>query len=279
MFLLKDYDKPEGQFQVQLWHATGAFKMFGKDGTNQLPCYDAAYHKGYDLVTVSSEEIREAYASAFSIDESKVQALGVARTDELFDPDFRFRSIDKVFKAHPELKGKDIILYAPTFRDTPVYGRSVFIPDLDFNKLSKSLSENQLFVICPHPVITKPIVSDNFANIKEIRDVTTNEMMFVSKMMITDYSSVIFEYSLLNKPIGFYCFDFDRYNRDFYIDYEKDLPGPILKTEEDLLEFINSKEDKYSNQHELFKERYLNACDGKSAIRIARIIDDYIQNG
>ena len=110
-----------------------------------------------------------------------------------------------------------------------------------------------------------------------MRDFSTDELMLVSDMLVTDYSSVIFEYSLLNKPIVFYCYDLMSYNRDFYLNYPDDLPGEVLKTQDELTEFIKNPNihiitDKYNE----FVEKYMSGCDGKSAERIAKMINSYL---
>lgn len=73
------------------------------------------------------------------------------------------------------------------------------------------------------------IVSKKYDNIKVVRDFSTNDFMFVSDMLITDYSSVIFEYALLKKPIGFFCYDLAIYDRGFYLNYPDDLPVKYMK--------------------------------------------------
>ena len=274
MWLYREYPKPAGQKLVQVWHACGAFKKFGVDGTSMFPGVDALTHQYYDLVTVSSEYVRSIYAQAFDISLDKVQALGSPRTDILFDEAKRSAMRTKVLHQHPELAGKQVILYAPTFRDLPGVPRSRFIPRLDFGQLSASLREDQVFVICPHPVMTAQILPRSFSNIIEVRDCSTMEMMMVSDLLVTDYSSVIFEYSLLGKPIVFYCYDFDDYDRDFYLDYEEDLPGELFKTEEELERYLAAGSYQSDDRQERFVEKYMSACDGNSTARIARAIEE-----
>ena len=81
-----------------------------------------------------------------------------------------------------------------------------------------------------------PILPHEYRNILEVRDFSTNDYMLISDMLITDYSSVIFEYALLGKPIAFFCYDLLIYDRDFYLKYPDDLPGDVFKTQEELTE-------------------------------------------
>ena len=102
--------------------------------------------------------------------------------------------------------------------------------------------------------------------------------MHVSYMLITDYSSVIFEYALLKKPIAFFCYDLANYNRGFYLNYPDDLPGDVYETQDDLITYIRS-EDRHvmTERYTKFLEKYMSACDGHSSERIADVINSYME--
>ena len=271
---LRLYDKKPGQRIVQLWHATGAGKKFGRDGTNMFPEVDALTHKDYDAVTVSAEGIRGFYAHALSLPVSRIKATGVARTDDYFDPGYAEAARRMVFEKHPGLEGRRLIMYAPTFRDVPGEGRSSFRPDIDFGELSEALPEDCVFVICPHPVMTERILDGEYDNILELRDVSTKDMMFASDVLVTDYSSVFFEYSLLDRPMAFYCYDFDTYERDFYMDFENEIPGPLMKTREEFMDYIRRGEFVRTESYAGFRDKYLGACDGHSTERTVKMIKE-----
>lgn len=267
--------KPE-QRVIQLWHACGAFKKFGQRGTNMAISTDLASHAQYNLVSVSSDYIRSIYADAFDVDIRKVRAIGCPSTDKFLNNNVKNKIINKIYKQYPEFKDKSVIIYAPTFRDAGK-GRNEFVPQIDFDELSKQLLPNQLFLICPHPVMKNKIVEKEYSNIKVIRDFSTDNLMMISDMLITDYSSVIFQYSLLNKPMAFYCYDFDSYNRDFYLNYPDDLPGEVFKTQQELTDFItNTKNFSVSDKQKAFFDKYMSACDGNSSKRIADLINSYV---
>ena len=268
------WDKKPTQIYIQLWHATGTGKQFGLDNTKMLPGREALYHKNYDLVTVSSERARDVFAQAFGISREKVEAIGVARTDDFFDDSYKTKAVEKVHKVHPELKNKQVILYTPTFRDIPGLGRTRFSPKLDFAHLSQELLPNQVFVLCPHPVMTEPILNGSYDNVLELRDVPTNDMMFVSDLMISDYSSTMFEYALLRKPMAFFCYDYGDYDRDFYLDFDHELPGPIITTEDALIDFIRQGEYPLGSDYDKFCADFVGACDGHSTDRIIRRVKD-----
>lgn len=267
--------RPQQRF-IQLWHACGAFKKFGRRGTSLSKTADAATHAQYNLVCVSGKAVRSIYADAFGIEVSKVQALGVPRTDMYFDEERKKEIADRILLAHPEFRDKHVLLYAPTFRDIGT-DRTQFKPELDFSFLSDNLREDQIMIICPHPVMENEIIDQEYPNIFVQRDFSTNEYMLISDLLITDYSSTIFEYALLRKPIVFFCYDHVTYNRGFYLNYPDDLPGPVLYTQLELVEYLKNLSD-YCPDEKLtaFIDRYMTSCDGKSSERICSLIRDYM---
>ena len=102
--------------------------------------------------------------------------------------------------------------------------------------------------------------------------------MFISDMLITDYSSVIFEYALLQKPIAFFCYDLSVYNRGFYLKYPEDLPGDVYENQEELEAYLTNP-DKHiiTDKYNIFVQKYMAACDGHSCERIAGLINSYME--
>lgn len=274
---LRYFPLRKNQRVVQLWHACGAFKKFGRRGTNLSAYTDSATHAQYNIVSVSGNYIRSIYADAFNIDPNKVKALGCPRTDEFFDTERIQATKEAVYAAHPELKDRYVVIYAPTFRDVN-NNRREFHPELDFDRLSGELPKNQMFVICPHPIMQNDIVDKKYDNICVIRDFSTNDLMLVSDLLVTDYSSVIFEYALLKKPIAFFCYDLATYDRGFYLNYPDDLPGNIYEDQEALTDYlIHTDRHVLTEKYHTFADRYMSACDGHSCERIAKLINDYME--
>lgn len=294
---LRYFPLRKDQKVIQLWHACGAFKKFGRYGTNLKESVDLASHAQYDLVCVSGRAVRDIYADSFGIDREKVRALGAPRTDIFFDREKQEQVREAVYARYPQLRGRRVVLYAPTFRDSAAAapaqqnggeaatgaavsaaaGRAVFRPELDFDRLSEHLPDDMVFLVRPHPIMTAPVLTKTYDNVLEVRDLPTNDLMFVSDLMVTDYSSVIFEYSLLKKPMLFYCYDLDSYDRGFYLKYPDDLPGDVLRTQAELEERLSSDDlSRLGDGYEEFAERYMSACDGKSSRRIADIINRYM---
>lgn len=268
--------RPE-QRVIQLWHACGAFKKFGQRGTNMSLPEDRATHAQYNVVCVSGENLRSIYADAFDVNYNKVKALGCPRTDDYFNKRLINKIKRKIYFHHPGLIGKSVIVYAPTFRDVGC-DRSEFHPELDFDRLSKELLPNQVLLICPHPIMKNDIISKKYKNIRVMRDFSTNDYMLISDMLITDYSSVIFEYALLRKPIAFFCYDLAAYDRGFYLNYPEDLPGDVYTNQDELTDYlIHPERHILTDKMNSFVRKYMSACDGHSCERIASLINSYME--
>ena len=219
---------------IQIWHAMGALKRFGlsilgeEEGSNPKLAKAMRMHRNYTHVLASGRACVKPFAEAFGCLEKSVVIGSLPRVDRLMSEEVKQRTIDKIFGKYQELKqaedcDKKIIVYAPTFRKHKDI--SAEIEDL-INKIS---SEDRIIVIKKHPLMKlciedRPgvIVDDTFS---------TEEMLYIADCVIADYSAIVFEAALLNKPMCFYAFDLDEYmaSRSFYLDYEKDMPGAICK--------------------------------------------------
>lgn len=219
---------------VQIWHAMGALKRVGlsilgeEEGSNPKLAKAMRMHRNYTHVLASGKACVKPFAEAFGCDEKSIVIGSLPRVDRLMSEDIRQRTIDKIFDIYQELKqakdcDKKIIVYAPTFRKHKDI--STEIEDL-INTIS---SEERIIVIKKHPLMKlciedRPgvIIDDTFS---------TEEMLYIADYVIADYSAIVFEAALLNKPMCFYAFDLDEYmaSRSFYLDYEKDMPGAICK--------------------------------------------------
>lgn len=261
---------------VQIWHACGAFKKFGLDAPLKMKREDEARtHSRYDAVCVSSKDVKEYYASAFGIGTDKIFATGVARTDKLFDKDYLEKTKEKMIKKYSFLKDKKIYLYTPTFREkNNQYIK--FDTKIDFAKLSGSLNDDEIFIIKRHPVMKQPYFENNeFEKIYDLTNESVLDLMIVADTVITDYSSVIFEAVLLLKRILFYCPDFDEYDRSFYLSYPEDLPGKVVKESSMILEEIRNLQ--IDSKTEVFKNKQLSSCDGRSAEKTAKLIIEFLK--
>lgn len=269
---------------LQLWHACGAFKTFGFSRLNKQggPEQDSSNHRSYDYAMVSGTGIADIYSEAFGISPEKVKPLGVPRTDIFFDDDYKKTIREMLGKKYPVLKGKKVILFAPTFRGDgkkdAFYPAGKFHPDFLLDKLPKEY----ILVIKNHPFVKKEFAV-SAQNRHRVLDLTNrenvNDLLFITDTLITDYSSVIFEASLLHIPMIFYVFDLAAYleERDVYFDFINFVPGSIVQKEEELPQKILAQ-DSDTEKEKLFHDKFLDALDGCSGKRIADFIMELCEN-
>lgn len=284
LYLIK---KREGVEVIQIWHAAGAFKKFGNSIENEfqspLEYYNQSLikvHTNYDKVIVSSTAAIAAFSEAFSISESDILPLGAPKTDRLFDNDFRDNSYKKFVKHYRVgAMDKKIILYAPTFREKNHHREEFKLFFEDFDQFVKTLeNKNALMIIQPHPYLKqRAYVPEKYKEWIQINHgpMTTQELMVVSNAFITDFSSLMFDYSLLGKPMAFYMPDLADYNdtRGFYGNIINELPGPIIEDETELLTWISLFESASSSAYiNDFTKQWFADEDGLASKRII----DYI---
>ena len=259
----------------QIWHACGAFKKFGLDAVSDLSETESAAHSQYSAVAVTSESCRKFYASAMGISEDICLSIGLPRTDMLFKDADKLR--ETVFEMHPEFREKRIYLYAPTFREKD--GKRIdYNPRIDWDALSKELNDDEIIVIHRHPVMKYDLINKEYNNIIDLSQESTLALTAASDVLITDYSSVIYDACLLNVPTVFYCPDYREYERGFYLKFPDDLPGEMISEPEKLLGAIRRAKENLSAQRiEKFKSDQISACDGPAADRAAQIIKDWLK--
>ncbi len=274
---LRQFQKRKGQTIIQQWHACGVFKKFGLDHPSNDIETEIKTHSQYDHVIVSSNDIREYYASAFGLSIDKIKALGIPRTDMFFDEKSKKTILDKLYQQYPRLKDRKIVLYSPTFRESAKDRILPLDTKIDWESLNSSLNDDELFIINKHPIMKEDLLNGkSYSKIIDLSSASTYALMFASDIMITDYSSVIFEYSLLNKPMIFYCPD--KYTRDFYLNYPDDLPGEMINNSDELITKINSLlSNPYTENLERFKKKYMDACDGNSTRRVVKLIESSLK--
>lgn len=268
---------------IQLWHACGAFKTFGftRLGKKGGPTQRSLNHRNYDYAIVSSQTIAKYYAQGFGISEHKVVATGVPRTDIFFDAQYKEKIEKEFYTQYPKLKDKKILLFAPTFRGNGK--ESAFYPDSCFDpvRIYEEIKGEYAILIKHHPFVKKEFTIDE--KYKDyIVDMSMhseiNDLLFVTDLVVTDYSSLIFEASLLNIPMLFYAYDLNRYiaTRDFYYDYETFVPGKIVQNESNLIKAI-VKQDFEQEKISSFRKRFFDHDDGKSTKRVVELVEHILK--
>lgn len=276
--LLNLVNKREGVKLFQLWHACGAFKTFGftRLGKKGGPKQEDINHRMYDCAIVSSQEIAKHYAEGFGLSDECIAATGIPRTDIFMDAQYAENVKKAFYEKRPQLRDKKIILFAPTFRGNGQM--SAFYPLEAFNpaQLYESLGGEYAILIKLHPFCKERFEIDEkykdfIIDLSEEDEL--NDLLFVTDLLITDYSSVIFEASLLDIPMLFYAYDLYEYisSRDFYYDFEGFVPGKIVFTESELISSIKAK-DFEQEKVDGFKNKFFDSLDGKSSQRVADLI-------
>ena len=276
--LIYKIPRREDNYLIQVWHACGAFKTFGfsRLGRPGGQKQKNNAHRNYDFCTVSSSEICKYYAEGFGLSLEKVVPTGVPRTDIFFSEEYKEKARNEIYSKYPHLKGKNVILFAPTFRGNGK--KSGYYPEnrFDFIKLYEHFKGEYVIIIKHHPFVNNrvEIPAEYEGKIIDMSDnEELNELLFITDVLITDYSSVVFEASLLDIPMLFYSFDLQNYiaTRGFYYEYDSFVPGKIVYNMDSLIEAIDKK-DFESEKIDAFKHKFFDELDGKAGQRVADLV-------
>ena len=268
----------------QLWHACGAFKKFGMStaelifGDNRKSLEKYPNYGNLSYVTVSSPEVIWAYEEAMNLKDTKTQvvATGVSRTDVFYDQHFIEQSKAAVYSVCPAAENKKIILYAPTFRGRVAKAES---PDcLDIPAMKRALGDEYVLLIKHHPFVKQPpVVPEDCADfaMDVTKSLEIDQLLCASDVCVSDYSSLIFEYSLFERPMIFFAYDLDDYFdwRGFYYNYDELTPGPVVKETEEIIDYIRHLDVRFDQaQVHAFKEKFMSSCDGHATDRIMALV-------
>jgi CDP-glycerol glycerophosphotransferase len=180
--------------------------------------------------------------------------------------------IEKVNKNLNIPHGKKIVLFAPTFRD---WDPNSFQNTLkDIRKLSKEIDDKTVVLLRLHYLLSNMLSSqdlpENIINASTYDDIS--ELYLISDILITDYSSVMFDYALLKRPIILYCYDLDEYvtRRGTYFDLEKKAPGPVCESLEEVIQFLNNPSHlcEFKTALDAFSSEFGSLEDGQAARKV-----------
>lgn len=260
---------------VQMWHALGLMKKAGYSilGKPEGRSYSLAramkQHKNYDVIFASSENCRKEMGEVFGYGEKSVHVCPLPRVDLLKSAEYIKETQSKIIKKYFQLKERKTVVYVPTFRKNESmmerqieYMVSIF-PYCEYN-LIFNLHPLSKIKVEDKRVITKTPFS-------------TMELLTVADYVISDYSSVIYEAAIMNKPLVFFAFDLENYQseRDFFIDYRKEVPGPICKNVEEVIDAIRSyrwDKEKLISFAEQYVEMKNSSCTDKMADYLKQIL-------
>jgi CDP-glycerol glycerophosphotransferase (TagB/SpsB family) len=279
-----------GATKIQLWHGL-MLKYQGKN--NKLPWskplgkliyryFDPWLFTKNDYVTCSSDFFIDQFATTFDIEKEKIIVTGFARNDVIFkhikgenliDTD-SFNKMNKLRSLNPNSK---IILYMPTFRDKELFSKKStdFSTIFNFTELNKFLEEvNGYFIIKPHPDTNINLKDQGRIVVVQNKNFDIYPCLSQIDLLITDYSSIYFDFLMTNKPIIFYFYDLEDYVKsrgEMLLNYDEFAPGPKPTTFKDLLYWMNyfiKGNDEFIDERKKIMELSFNNIDGNSSERI-----------
>ncbi len=276
---------------VQIWHALGAIKKFGystigkKEGWSENVTKGMKIHCNYTKAFVSSEYYVGVFSEAYNVKKEIIEINPLPVVDLFRDKENIENERKKIFSLYPNLQNntKSNIVYAPTYRKdntdfSPIFG---LITNIDTKKY------NLIIKVHPSMKFSEQIILDNLPQ-SEMKDkigesiivskhFSTQSMLMVADCVVSDYSAIAFEAAILDLPMSFYVYDYMEYteNRDFYVDYMKEMPGYIFENPLDINKSIeNSNCEKYNSMRKVFLEKHVSLTEEKQSVKIAkRLID------
>ncbi|QQD84035.1 CDP-glycerol glycerophosphotransferase family protein [Bacillus siamensis] len=275
--------KREGNIYLQTWHGTPLKKLgydIEVDGPEKLARENFYLEsRNWDYLISANRYSSNIFRRAFKF-KKRVLELGYPANDIFFRNDIS--ELRDNFKEKIGIpKNKKVILYAPTWRDneSSASWQHSFEIKINLNDFMERLSDEYILLLRMHHLISDSIVISNeykehIFNVSSYDDI--QELYVISDILITDYSSVFFEFANTKKPILFFAYDYNLYKeeiRGFYLDMKNDLPGPILESSEELLNSIKNikqVESEYKNSYDQFIKKYCEIEDGNSARKIIK---------
>lgn len=258
---------------VQVWHAGSGFKAvgysrFGKYGSPKLN----NAHRKYTYAITGSKQLVPVYSEVFGIEESAVIPTGLPRIDSFLDPQRTEDVTAEFYREHPDLQGKRLVLFAPTFRGRGIKDAYYPFDKLDLDELYDYCGEDTVFLFRMHHFVADPPpIPEQYRD--RLQDFSHfpngNDLLHVVDLLITDYSSIIYEYSLLERPMLFFAFDKDVYaaTRGFHRDYVETAPCKVCTTFDGLMEAMRN-EDYETERRDRFVRENFDHVDTHSADRV-----------
>ena len=280
-------EKRKKQTYLQTWHGTPLKKLafdievpegttFYRSGMNEEMMHEtyAQDVKKYNYMISPSAFTTEIFQSAFRINRERLIETGYPRND--FLTNYTEEDVLNIKKKLGIPLDKKVLLYAPTWRDNSYITKGyTFKLEVHFDKWQKILGDEYVIVFKPHYLIVNDFDIDQYQGF--VYFVEANEdisnLYIIADALVTDYSSVFFDYAILKRPIYFYMYDLIHYRdelRGFYLDVYHDLPGDIIEDENQLLEEIKKGYD--YQRLDKFNQRFNNHEDGKASKRVVDIV-------
>lgn len=264
---------------IQLWHGTGTIKKFGQDAnTGRLKVLERRANRNITHLIVNNKKTASLYAKIFGVEIDKVYPVGLPKTDDILNRMCRVNkngiNVDKeiIYNKYNLSMNKKLILYAPTFRDSNLSSEKTLY---HVNELAKSIPKDYILGLRLHPFVARmaqKISIENVCDLSGERSLAT--LIIASDLLITDYSSIVFEYCITEKPMIFFAYDLEDFldnGRGFYKDYSSYVPGIVVKTSKEIIDIID--QEKFDiDLIRCFNANNFPLLDGKSTTRVVDMI-------
>ena len=275
---------------IQTWHGT-PLKKLGVDIDNvEIPGSSTAeYHQEFvteaarwDYLIAPNQCSHDIFKSAFKYS-GQFLDIGYPRNDVLYTGNTA-ENIAQIKQALFGFQPKQIIMYAPTWRDDSFseQGKYKFEMPFDLKKFFENVDSNTLLVIRPHYLVKDRIDITGFEDrVKILADVDINQLYLITDLLITDYSSVMFDFANLERPMLFYPYDLAHYRdqlRGFYFKYDQaNLPGPMAENQADFYQALNEftqvgSFDNFSHNLQAFHQKFCSWENGQASEKVSHLI-------
>lgn len=237
--------------------------------------------KEWDYLVSANRFSTDVFERAFCFPREKIIETGYPRNDILYS-EHAGRIAEEVKRELGIPEGKRVILYAPTWRDNQFYDKAKykFTLMLDLERMRREFGNDSVLLLRTHYYIADRLdlsgLEDFVYNGSDYGDVS--RLYLASDICITDYSSVFFDFANLKRPLLFFAYDFEDYKeelRGMYLDMEKELPGPVVQTNDELvdaLRHLDEVTEQYRERYEQFYEKFCHIDDGKAAERVVQAV-------
>lgn len=256
----------KGLTVIQMWHAIGKIKQSGyqtldkESGRSGKLSRLLCMHENYDIIIAGGEAWNQFYCKSFNTTCDKLINIGLPRIDHLLEKEEYNRG--EIFESYPKLKGKIVLLYAPTFRRGIELNWEPLVENIDFTRFA--------LIIKGHPNQSIYCEKEGVLTCPEFKAV---DLLSACDYLITDYSAIAIEAAVLNKPTLYFVYDYEQYTEKngLNINLYEEMPGCVFSTSKELIKVIENNQYNYK-AFEKYREKYLPKNLGTSTKSLAKVV-------